>query len=354
MMHSMYNSRHSFLFSILFIGGTSVGFSAPPKAGHPADHLPAHIKRLTWLGERPDWRHDGQRFVFVSKVFGDVYEYEMSTGRIYSLSDHFRHYGFTRAQYLSNGDVLLVGPSGNFDRKDTNERKRARHDMGLLQVLVRPFTEPPVSLGVEADEGPAVSRKQLRVAWTHGAQDQISIGDIVYESSGPKLAHVRKILDTSKFPQPIRMLETQNFVPPDDRRLTVCGYQVNLTNNTDTFLFDIETGRLENMSRSPDAYDEPEGIFPDGRFTAIEHGSSLRSAWPPLDIYKLALDGSGKLERLTYFTEYGSWKATQPVISDDSRWMLFQIGKKGDEAGQGYGIFLLDLEKVPPNPVEKK
>jgi hypothetical protein len=346
----MSHRRLHVLAALLGCGFSAWSVLAAPadatNTGHPADHLPPHIKRLTWLGERPDWRHDGQRFVFVSKVFGDVLEYEMASGRIYSLSDHFRHHGFTRAQYLSNGDILLVGPSATFDRTDTADRKRARHDIGLLQLLRRPFNQPPVSLGVEADEGPAVSRRRMRVAWTHGAQDQISIGDITYEPAGPKLANVRKVLDASKFPEPVRMLETQNFIPPDDDRITVCGYQVNRTNNTDTFVLHLATGRLENMGRSPDTYDEPEGIFPDGRFTAIEHGSSLKSPWPRLDIYKLALDGSGKLQRLTHFTAFAGWKATQPVVSDDGRWMLFQIGKSGDEAGQGYGIFLYDLTQA--------
>jgi hypothetical protein len=327
------------------------GFLSSPKFpphANPADHLPPHIRRLTWLGERPDWRHDGARFVFVSKVFGEVYEYELATGRIYSLSDHFRHHGFTRAQYLSNGDILLVGPRETFDRTDAEARRRARHDIGLLQVLQRPFNRPPVSLGVEVDEGPAVSRRTLRIAWTHGAQDRISLGRIVYDEGRPRLEDVREVLRASDFPAPVPvMIETQNFVPPNDRALTVCGYKLGGSNNTDTFVYDLETGELKNITRSPDFYDEPEGIFPDGRFTTVERGSSLKSAWTLIDIHKVALDGSGDPARLTHFNDFTGWKASQSVISDDGHWMLFQIGKSGDEAGQGYGIFLYDLSAVP-------
>lgn len=320
------------------------------KSGHPADHLPPHITRLTWLGERPDWRHDGKRFAFVSKVFGDVYEYELATGRIYSLSDHFLHYGFTRVQYLSNGDLLLVGPGSSFDRTSKEDRKRARHEICVMQVLRRPFDQPPVSLGVEVDEGPAVARHQLRIAWTHGAQDKISVGDLVYENGVPKLANMRLVLDAANFPQPVRMIETQSFIPPDDRAITMSAYQLNHSNNTDTFRLDLETGALQNLTNSPDFYDEPEGIFPDGKFTTVEHGSSLKSAWPLIDIFKLALDGSGKLQRLTHFNDFPGWKASQSVVSDDGQKMLFQIGKAGDEAGQGYGVFMLDLTQVPTTP----
>lgn len=318
--------------------------SEKPKS--PADSLPPHIKRLTWFGERPDWRHDGKRFIFLNKVFGNVYECDLATGRIYPLTDHYTHHGYTRALYLPNGDILLVGPSKTYDRTDKEDRRKARHDHGVISVLDRSLTKPPVSLGVECDEGPAVSRKSNRLAWTHGAQDKISIGQIEYTDGKPRLTKVRQIIDASQFPGPARIIETQNFVPGDEDKLTLTGYQLAKTNNTETFLFDLGTGELANMSKSPETYDEVEGIFPDGKYTTVEHGSSRDRPWPMVDIYKLALDGSGKRERLTHFSDTPGWKATQSVISDDGRFMLFQIGKSGTEAGQGYGVFLYDFQKA--------
>lgn len=314
--------------------------------GNPAEELPPHIRRLTWLGERPDWRHDGERFVFVSKVFGEVYEYEMATGRIVSLSDHFLHHGFTRAQYLSNGDLLLVGPTRTFDRTDPAARERARKDHCEMFLLRAPFDGDPVPLGVEVDEGPAVSRRSLHVAWTHGAQDRISTAEIVYEDSFPRLVGERLVIDTTRFPEPPVMIETQSFIPPDDRRITTTAYLLGGSPNTETFALDLETGALENLSRSPQSYDEAEGIFPDGRHTTVEHAPHRGNPWPLLDLFELTLDGSGRFERLTYFSDYAGWKGTQGVISDDGRFMLFQIGKAGDEAGRGYGVFLYDFEKA--------
>jgi hypothetical protein len=63
-------------------------------------------------------------------------------------------------------------------------------------------------------------------------------------------------------------------------------------------------------------------------------------------LYRLALDGSGKNERLTFFADYPGWKAAEAVISDDGRFMLFQNGRAGMESGQGFGIYLYDFAKA--------
>ncbi len=330
------------------VGSVASGDGVPgeKREGNPADHLPPWIRRLTWIGERPDWRHDGERVLFVSKVYGDVYEYEIGTGRIRSLSDHFLHYGFTRAQYLASGDVLLVGPAESFDRKDREDRKRARHEVGRMYLLKQPFDRAPHDLGVEADEGPAVSRSTMKIAWTHGEQAEISTAKIVYDDDGtPRLAEVKKVIDLSDFPTGTRMIETQNFLPTDDRVLTVSAYQIAGTDDTDCFTFDLGTGELVNHTPVDGFYNEPEGVFPDGESTLVEHGSVAESHWPLIDLYRLRLDGSGAMERLTHFSEFAGYKASQGVISDDGRQMIFQIGKSGDEAGQGYGFFLYDFER---------
>jgi len=63
-----------------------------------------------------------------------------------------------------------------------------------------------------------------------------------------------------------------------------------------------------------------------------------------VDIYKLALDGSGKLERLTFFSNYKGYKSSNPVVSDDGKYMAFQMARSTDLAGIGYGIFLMKLK----------
>jgi hypothetical protein len=58
---------HPVLAAWLTLGAVSGLCAAEPKAGEsPADHLPPHINRVTWFGERADWSHDGKRLLFLS------------------------------------------------------------------------------------------------------------------------------------------------------------------------------------------------------------------------------------------------------------------------------------------------
>ena len=52
------------------------------------------------------------------------------------------------------------------------------------------------------------------------------------------------------------------------------------------------------------------------------------------------------MERLTYFSDYAGYKASNPVVSDDGKFMAFQMARSTDPAGVGYGIFLMDLTKA--------
>ncbi len=109
---------------------------------------------------------------------------------------------------------------------------------------------------------------------------------------------------------------------------------------------DMETGQVTDFSKTPDTYNECEGIFPDGdtppwKATVKslnyegEHGcrtSTSRSS---------KLDGTGKdFVRLTHFNDYEGWKASNPVISTDGKLMAFQVAHTSDNAGVGYGIIL--------------
>jgi len=357
-------TRTCLLITVL-LASTAAPAWAEKKQGSPAKHLPPYIRQLAHFGERPDFSHDGKRVLFVSKVFGDVFEMDITTGKLRAMTMHFRHYGFTRALYLHNGDILLCGPVENFDETDREERNVAR-DLCELMVLNKSLTKPPVRLGSLCAEGPAVSRHRMTLAWTHRWRqipDKLKEGetlllkaDIVYDDGVPKLANQRVVFDSRDLPFKMGSLEVQNLVPPEDRLLTFSVYKIHNGTNTDTYVVDTETGEYFNASASPERYDEPEGIFPDGRWTTVESTLSNGRAWPLPDMHKLALDGSGRLERLTYFNDFAGYKGTQGIISDDGKRMIFQIGRSGDEAGEGHGFFLYDFElaakhrdvKVPP------
>src|SRR4029079_5753388 len=97
-----------------------------------------------------------------------------------------------------------------------------------------------------------------------------------------------------------------------------------------------------NSRTPPGRYDEPEGIFPDGRWTLVECDREGLSGRGPGhgDIWKLSLDGRKTWERATYCNTYPRHQTSNPAVSDDGRFMAFQMAKWSDPAGVGYGIFL--------------
>ncbi len=52
------------------------------------------------------------------------------------------------------------------------------------------------------------------------------------------------------------------------------------------------------------------------------------------------------MQRLTYFTDYKGYKANQGVLSDDGKYLSFQIGKDNQEPGVGFGFLIMDLEEA--------
>jgi len=333
------------LLSVLSVHGA--GEATPKEGQNPAEHLPPHIQRVTWFGERADFSHDGKRILFVEKTFGDIYEVELGTGIIRAMTHHYPHYGYTRALYLANGDILLSGPE-KFDPKRPGDART----QCWLYLLDKSLTKPALPLGSKCSEGPAVSRRRLHIAWTHVAAeypDEMEPGasrmqeaDIIYEDGGPKLAHPRVILESKELPFRCT-LETQNFVPPDEKRLTFSAYGYQ---GTDVCVVDLTTRKVANLTNSPGEYDEPEGIFPDGQFTRVECDKQNKKGSSYVDLWKLRMDGGGYVERLTFFSDYPGYKASNPVVSDDGRYLAFQMAKSKDPAGVGYGIFLYDVQKA--------
>jgi len=313
------------------------------KEGNPAENLPPYIKRLTHFGERAEWSHDGTKIMFVEKTYGDVYEIELKTGIIRLITGHFYHGGFTRALYLANGDVLLSGcTSFDAERPHLNRQVKAE-----LWVLDKSYTKPPVALGSKCSEGPAVSRKNMKIAWTVRSNQypdslpeghyRFNLADIVYDEGIPRLTNLKVIYDNSG--TPFTDIEVQNFIPPDEKEITFSAYEFQ---GTEVMKLNIETRAVTNLSNADNQYDEPEGIFPDGKYTCVECNRETGA----VDIYKLTLDGSGTLVRMTNFSDYKGYKSSNPVISDDGKYMAFQLAKSSDLAGIGYGIFVMDLEKA--------
>jgi len=158
--------------------------------------------------------------------------------------------------------------------------------------------------------------------------------------SPPRLVN-KRILHESKDASCV--IEAQDFYDGDSK-LTFSCYEPGDT--ASVMGIDLKTGEVKNFSKAPQTYNEPEGIFPDGEHTSVEADRQVQAlggkgGHRQIDIWKLKLDGSGKdFVRLTNFNDYEGYKASNPVVSTDGRFMAFQLARSADEAGVGYGILL--------------
>ncbi len=302
--------------------------------------LPSHIRQVTTFGQRADWSHDGKKILFIEKTFGDVYELSLETGEIRPLTHHYYHEGYVRALYLSNGDILLSG-AREFDAEDPVPSRKKNAELWVLDCRGE---NPPHPLNEICYEGPAVSRKNLKIAWSYRGDQPDAVNymaEIEYVNGEAELVNKRAILTKEHLPG-IMDIETQNFRPPYEKELLFSGYGDEYR-TCEVLGLDLETGEIRNYSMRKEEYDEPEGIFPDGKYILVECDRHNEQGTRRIDIYKLALDGSGDSERLTFFSEYGDYKSSNPVVSDDGRYMAFQVARVGDWAGVGRGIFIYDL-----------
>ncbi len=244
---------------------------------------------------------------------------------------------------------MLSGPQA-FDPRDPGD---ARWNC-YLSVLDKSGGKPPTPLGVRCNEGPAVSRKRMRIAWTEwgdaamGDSSQINSADVVFENGTPKLTNLTPIISDSDLEFRCRM-ETQNFRPPDERELIFSAYSI-AGDKCDVCGVDLATKKVTKYTDSPEEYDEPEGILPGGQSTLVECDRQNSLGPGGVDIWKLALNlsdsGSGRYERLTNFSDYRNYKASNPVVSDDGRTIAFQMGRSADAAGVGHGLFIYNVEQA--------
>jgi hypothetical protein len=171
---------------------------------------------------------------------------------------------------------------------------------------------------------------------------ELWIGEIDYSGGKPRIVNQRVVLNNELDMVKGMVLEPQNFRPGKEEELTVQAYP-----NCEVYGLNIENGELINYSNAPDDYDEPEGIFPDGNYTLVESSRhNDQNSGRHIDLWKLKLDvNDPSWERLTFFNEDGIYKASNPVVSDDGRYIAFQVAGSHEVAGIGHGIYILDLLK---------
>jgi hypothetical protein len=313
----------------------------------PLQHLPANIEVLTHFGERADISPDNRRVAFMAKSFGDAMVIDLESRVIQCLTCNVPAAVFLRVMHLVTGDYILIGP----DHFESIHVSRTRDNE--LWFLSKERGAKPVKLDQKMSEGAAISKKSLKIAFSQTAAQAADLAPeasrlIVAEvdfSGTPKLIN-RKTVYESKDRSCV--LEAQDFYD-DDRKMTFTCYEPE--GHSSVMGIDLQTGQVTNFSKAPGTYNEPEGIFPDGLYTAVEADrqcAELGGKRGPgnIDIWKLRLDGTGKdFTRLTHFNDYEGGKASNPVLSTDGRFMAFQSARATDPAGVGYGILVYWFRK---------
>jgi hypothetical protein len=318
------------------------------KQGSPLDHLPKHIEILTHFGERADFSPDNQRVAFMAKSFGDAFVVDLKTRVIRCLTCSIPGAAFLRIMHLPNGDYILIGPE-----RFTDIRTSRGPDNELWFLSSKPGAKP-VRFGQRMSEGAAISKKHMRVAYSETStqnpelargSSRLIVADVELAGATPRITQ-KKVVHTS--PDRSCVIEAQDFYD-NDSKLTFSCYEPE--GMASVMSIDLASGAAENMSKAPGTYNEPEGIFPDGKYTLVEADRQVQTlggkgGFREIDIWKLRLDATGRdFTRLTSFNDYEGWKASNPVISTDGRWMAFQVARTADEAGVGYGICLYRLGK---------
>jgi hypothetical protein len=322
-----------------------------------AKELPPYFSVLTTWGVRPEWDEKSENIYFLNKLVGDVFKINLKTKEVTQITSGFYHGGIHRVLCLANGDLLLAMGSDIFD---ANNPEKDRHAGLGLYVLTKDNPNKPYPLNAFCDEGPAVSKNSMKIAWTLKGQREIKMGEIHYKEGVPQLKDVETIISYNDSSAYVR-LETQDFRPTKDEELIYTHYwgdERDQYYNSQVFGFNLVTKNTTKYTDLPKSYNEAEGIFPNGKYMVIEsdrHQPMEERNKYKLDIYKLKLDGSGEVERLADFSTryFNRIKSDNPVVNKDGTIIAHQFGyQKG--AGDGRGIFLFDLKSYEKHKRKNK
>ncbi len=320
---------------------------AKRKIGDPLKSLPKNIEVLTLFGERADISPNNNSVAFISKTFGDAMSIDLKTRQITCLTCNMPGAAFLRVMHLSNGDYLLIGP-------DHFENAVASKKDADVWYLSKEQNARPVKIGLKVNEGIAISKKSMKIAYTKLLPDttqklsQLVVADIDVNGGTPRLTNQKTVLTNI---DKVCTLEAQDFYD-NDTKLTFFCYVPD--GAFEVKGIDLTNDQVTNFSKAPGSFNEPEGIFPDGKYVAVE--SDRQCEWlggrrgsANIDIWKLRLDGTGKdFVRLTQFNDYEGGKAANPVVATNSKFMAFQVAKSTDPPGMGHGLLLYWFTPKPP------
>ena len=316
---------------------------------HVLDNPPPFHEKLCAYGERPYWSPDGKRIAFIEKNYGDICEMDFATRKIRNLTRGLgEHHSFLRVLYLPNGDYFLIGP------RVFKGRHTSRHLESEIWIMDKDASRPPQPLGLKIAEGAAISTLANRFAYaTHGGHDprigtidefECHVIDLEYGSNGPRVGSDRVVYRSVEKRRP----EPQDF-RHKDTELIFKEYIGSRTreSNWKTVTRGIDLRNLDVVTYIDEylTHNECEGIFPDNEHICLESSCDLVNQFPPFDLWKLKLDGSGQRVRMTRMMDHPPWRASNSNVSPDGKWLAFMVNTYTSEPGFGMGLGLINLEE---------
>ena len=156
------------------------------------------------------------------------------------------------------------------------------------------------SFDQKMSEGAALSKKSMRISYsvTHSKirplrpTFPIVVATVDLSGGTARLTNKRLVYESNS---KACTIEAQDFFDNDKKMTFTCYEPQHLAS---AMTIDLDSGKVENMSKAPGTYNECEGIYPDGRIHQCgRRPPGCQLAEPRsrnIDIWKLRLDGTGR------------------------------------------------------------
>lgn len=286
----------------LALATTAAVASAAPTTREESERREPNM--VTFFGERPAFHPNSSSFAYLSKSYGDVFSYDIETGHS-TLITASPSAGYLRAQYLIDGNLILLGPSEFTDAAETREKDI---EMWLLPA----GSIEPISLHHKIWEGVAISYDSNKISWgnSHGQypewidEDETVVfeAEIAYNETGyPSLANKREIMRSYA---PECQSEPQDYRHNDTELIYTCYRITPESRVADVRGINIETGEVTVYRNVTKEYNEVEGIYPGGEYTTVEsaHDAENPDDNYAIEIYRMKLQpDSQDFVRLTWY-----------------------------------------------------
>jgi len=322
------------------------------------DNPPPFHQKLVGYGARPYWSPDGKRIAFVEKSFGDISEVDLETREVRSLTrGNGENHAFLRVLMLPTGDYILVGPP---EYKDNYTSRWVESELWMMDKEAK---HPPYKLGRRIYEGLAISQTRNRISYAVSANQvdgltdeyEIRTADIEFVDGRGRLTNEQTIGafngEGSVEPQDFRHDDSE-IIFANYRGFSIAptGVKLEADWRCDTRGIVMATGERRTYIAEQNVHNECEGIFPDNEHICLESSCDFENKFPPIDLWRLRLDGSGARQRMTRAIDHAPWRTSNCNVSPDGRLLAFMVSTRTDHSGTAKGIGLLDLEAWSKSP----